>query len=138
MTDTKTRLMVPRILWFAFLISHATFVFVGWFIRSQGDIPPAGDELELFTLILTGIGVVNAVASAVAVPMFMTKADFFTTLILRFAFAESTTIFGVVLTFMGADLMWLYILAAVGATAHIAAYPSEREFEAFERKREQG
>ena len=136
MTETTTKLMVPRILWAAFLFSHAIFVFVGWFTRSQGDIPPAGDELEIVTLILTGVGVVTALASALAVPMFMQKkADFFTTLIMRFALAESTTIFGLVLSFMGVDLIWLYALAAVGATAHVAAYPTDRDFEAFERKK---
>ena len=133
MTDAKLDLQVPKILWAAFLVSHLLFVGIGTFIH--GTAEPAGEELELFTYILTGVGVVTALASGLAVPLFLAKTNFFTAVIIRFAFAESTTIYGLVLAMMGADLQWLYILAGLGVVAHVTAFPSERERDAHAARR---
>jgi hypothetical protein len=52
-------------------------------------------------------------------------------MILRFALAESATIFGLVLAMLGADMQWVYILTGLGLVAHITAFPTQREREAY-------
>jgi F0F1-type ATP synthase membrane subunit c/vacuolar-type H+-ATPase subunit K len=109
------------------------FLTVAHLIHGQG----AGmfPDLELLSIVLTGVGVVIAIASAVIVPTITRNQMFFTTIVLRSALAESVTILGFVLAMQGADMQWTYILTGLGVLAQIAAFPSEREREAHERRR---
>ena len=122
---------VLLIMWGAFLVSHGLFLFVGEFIR-----PPAAEHpesAEMMAMVLTGVGLMTALGSALAVPLIAPKANYFTAMILRFAIAESVSIYGLVLATLGAPKMWCYLLAALGVLAHVVAYPSERERQRFER-----
>lgn len=117
-------------MWGAFLVSHGVFLFVGEFIR-----PPAAqnpESAELMAMVLTGIGLMTALGSAVAVPLIAPKANYFTAMTLRFAIAESVSIYGLFLAVLGAPPIWTYLLGALGVLAHLLAYPSEREQRRYE------
>ena len=118
------------ILWGAFILSHGLFLLVGYMLYGQDGGDP--ESAELMAMVMTGVGLTTALASAVAVPIVVPTANLFTVTILRFALAESVTIYGLVLALMGAQLHWVYILTALGLTAHLAAFPSKRERERYE------
>ncbi|PRP99961.1 hypothetical protein ENSA7_61780 [Enhygromyxa salina] len=126
-------MQVPLILWAAMLVSHILFLVVGHVARPP-DGAGAGD-VQMISITLTGVGVVVALLSALGVPLFARTQAFLTAMILRFALAEAVSIFGLTLAMLGADMQWTYALTALGVMAHIAAFPSEREREAHERRR---
>lgn len=115
------------ILWIAMLTSHALLFAVGQIVPPSPDATQSFNDLEIITLILTGLGVVTALASALAMPILFREQPFQTMMILRFAMAETTTIFGLVLALLGTDMQWVYILTGLGIVAHIAAFPTQRE-----------
>lgn len=120
------------ILWVAMLVSHGLFLLVAHLARGPdtGEFP----DLEVIAIALTGAGVVTALASALAVPLITRGQAFITAMILRFALAESVTIFGLVLAMLGADMLWTYVLTGLGALAHVVAFPTVREREAHARR----
>lgn len=124
---------VLRILWGAMLFSHGLFLLVGYMVYGQNT--GQGGDTQVLSLALTGAGVVTALASALIVPIITRKQVFYTAMILRFALAESVTIFGLTLAMLGADMQWTYALTGLGVLAHVAAFPTEREREAHERRR---
>jgi hypothetical protein len=117
---------VMFILWSAMLMSHAMLFGVGQIVPHPGTPP---ETLEVMAMALTGAGVVTALASALAVPILFRDQPYQTMMILRFALAETPTIFGLILDFMGADMQWVYILTGLGVVAHFAAFPTQRERE---------
>lgn len=134
MNDAKPpQVMVPQIMWVAFLVSHGLFLVVAHVVQ-----PEAVGDTQVMAIVLTGAGVVTALGSALAVPIYAQGKDFFTTLILRMALAESASIFGMVLAMLGAEMFYTYVLVGVGVLAHLVGFPSEREIEAHERRRSQG
>jgi F0F1-type ATP synthase membrane subunit c/vacuolar-type H+-ATPase subunit K len=135
-TENQPATSVPWILWGAFLVSHGIFLLVGHL--AHGTDGGVDNQLGLMAPVLTGFGLVTALASALAVPLFARTQPFFVAMVFRFALAESATIFGLVLAMLGADFMWIYILTGLGATAHVAAMPTTREQEAHEQRRKSG
>jgi hypothetical protein len=126
--------MVPQIMWVAFLVSHGMFLLVGHMVNGSGAESNAAD-IELMAIVLTGVGILTALGSALGVPIFARGQPFFTVLILRMALAESATIFGLVLAMLGAEFFYVYVLTGLGVLAHLVAFPSEREIRSHEGKR---
>ncbi len=118
------------------LFSQVMLFGVGQIVpRPPETMPP--DDLELTALVFTGLGVATALASALAVPMmFRGKGAqaYQTMMILRFALAETPTIFGLVLAMLGAEMQWVYILTGLGIVAHVTAFPTKAEREAHAKK----
>lgn len=123
------------ILWFAMLTSHALLFVVGQIVPPDPGNTTSPDDLEVMAMVLTGFGLVTALASALAVPILFRGQPFQTVMILRFALAESATIFGLVLAILGAEMQWVYVLTGLGVVAHINAFPTEREREAHSKQR---
>ncbi|PRQ04729.1 hypothetical protein ENSA5_04940 [Enhygromyxa salina] len=128
-----TNAQVPWILWGAFLVSHGLFLLTGHIVHGQ-DSGQAGD-IEMMSLVLTGAGAMTAVGSAVLAPGLTRRQPYFVSMIMRFALAESAALFGLVLAMLGAEFHWVYTLAGLGAVAHLAAAPTQREREAHEKRR---
>lgn len=118
------------ILWIAMLTSHALLFAVGQIVPPTPDSTQSPDDLEIIAFALTGLGVVTALASALAMPILFRGQAFQTLMILRFAMAESATCFGLVLALLGAEMQWVYILTGLGVVAHITAFPTQRERDA--------
>lgn len=136
MSEPKTQpapAHVVMILWGAMLASHLMLVGVALFVRQTSPPAPAGD-LQVFSLVLTGCGIATALASSLGIGLIARGQPYFTTMVLRFALAEATTVFGMVLAFLGADLLWFYLLAGLGVVAHLTAFPSPRDAEAHARR----
>jgi hypothetical protein len=117
------------ILWFAMLTSHLLLFAVGQIVPPDPDSTMAPNDLETMAMVLTGLGLLTALASALTVPTLFRGQPFQTMMILRFALAESATTFGVVLAVLGAEMQWVYILTGLGIVAHVTAFPTERERE---------
>lgn len=122
------------ILWIAMLTSHAMLFGVGQVVPPDPDSTMSADDLEVMAMLLTGLGLMTALASALAVPTLFRGQPFQILMILRYALAESATIFGLVLAVLGAEMQWVYILTGLGVVAHITAFPTQREREAHEKK----
>lgn len=120
-------------MWAAMLVSHGVFLVVGQIVPGQ-DAGDVGD-LQTLSIALTGAGVMTALASALAVPLIARTQMFISAMLLRFALAESATIFGLVLAMLGAEMKWVYALTGLGVLAHIAAFPTAREREVHEQRR---
>lgn len=118
------------ILWIAMLTSHVLLFAVGQIVPPTPDSTPSPEDLEIMAIVLTMLGVGTALASGLALPILFRGQPFPTLMILRFAMAESSTLFGLVLALLGAEMQWVYILTGLGVVAHIAAFPTEREREA--------
>ena len=124
------------IMWSSMLISHVLIFAVGQIVPPSSD-PPTADGLEIMSFLCLGLGVVTAVASALAVPMlFRGQAPqaYQTMMIMRWAVAEMATIFGLVLTMMGGELQWALMLTGLGIVAHLTAFPTQADREAFAKK----
>lgn len=126
--DSATQTML--ILWIAMLVSQVMLFAVGQFVPPSPDAAQAPGDIELIAMVFTGLGVVAALASALAVPMLARGQPYITALILRCALAETPTIFGLVLAMMGAPMQWVYVLTGLGLVAHLSAFPSRAEREA--------
>jgi hypothetical protein len=122
------------ILWIAMLTSHAMLFAVGQIVPPAPDSSQSPEDLEIMAIVLTGLGVATALASALALPNLFRGHPFQTLMIMRFAMAESSTIFGLVLALLGAEMQWVYILTGLGVVAHITAFPTRREREAHAKK----
>lgn len=122
------------ILWIAMLSSHAILFAVGQLATPAPDSTQSPEDLEIMAIIMTALGVGTALGSALAVPILFRGQPFLTLMIMRFAMAESTTIFGLVLAMLGAQMQWVYILTGLGVVAHVTAFPTERERERYEKK----
>lgn len=122
------------ILWVAMLTSHALLFAVGQIAAPAPDSTMSADDLEVMAMVMTGLGLMTALASALAVPILFRGQPFLTVMILRFALAESSTIFGVMLALLGAEMQWVYVLTGLGVVAHINAFPTQREREAHSNK----
>ncbi|KIG15222.1 hypothetical protein DB30_05766 [Enhygromyxa salina] len=120
------------LLWGAMLVSHILFLVIAHV--AHGQDAGAGD-LQTLSIVLTSVGVIVALGSALAVPLITRDQLYVTALIVRLAAAESVTIFGLMLAMLGAEMQWTYALTALGVMAHIAAFPSERDQEAHEQRR---
>jgi hypothetical protein len=118
------------ILWIAMLTSHVLLFGVGQIVPPTPGSTPSPEDLEIMAIVLTMLGVGTALASGLALPILFRGQPFQTLMILRFATAESSTLFGLVLALLGAEMQWVYILTGLGVVAHITAFPTEREREA--------
>jgi F0F1-type ATP synthase membrane subunit c/vacuolar-type H+-ATPase subunit K len=125
---------VVFILWLAMLLSQLAVFGVGQIVPPAPDGSLSPEDLELMAMAFTGVGVMTVLASALAVPILFRGQNFQTIMILRFALAESATIFGLVLAMLGADMQWVYILTGLGLVAHITAFPTQREREAYAKR----
>jgi F0F1-type ATP synthase membrane subunit c/vacuolar-type H+-ATPase subunit K len=119
-------MMVPRLLWGSFVFTHVMFVVMGVLLPDPAAAIPA-EELQLMIIVMSGIGVSVGVVALGLVPRVFARADYFTFLILRFALAESITIFGLVLAFQGADWRVPTIFAAFGLLLHLLAAPTDAD-----------
>lgn len=117
---------VSWILWGAFSISHLLFVVLGQFAPTP-EAAVAAEELQPILIGLSGAAVGMVMFSLGLAPRLFAKAPYFTFSILRFAFAESVTIFGFVLAFMGADWRVPVTFAAFGLLLHFLAAPTEAD-----------
>jgi hypothetical protein len=127
---------VMFILWSAMLISQVLLFAVGQIVPPSSDQMQPSD-LEIMSFVFVGLGVSTALASALAVPMmFRGQAPqaYQTMMIMRFALAETPTIFGLVLAMMGSEMPWVYMLTGLGIVAHLTAFPTQRDREAFAKK----
>jgi hypothetical protein len=118
---------VQLIIWIALLLAHAIQFAMGQIVPKTG-VPP--ETLELMAWILTGLGGAVALVSALGVPMLFRGQPYPTMFILRVAFADVPSIFGLLLAMMGAEMHWVYILTGLGVAAHLNAFPSQRDREA--------
>ena len=125
---------VMFIIWLAMLISQLAMFGVGQFLASTATSSTSPDDLEVMAIAFTGVGVVTALASALGVPILFRGQNYQTIMILRFAFAESATIFGLLLAMLGAEMSWVYILTGLGLVAHLTAFPTQRDREAYARR----
>lgn len=125
---------VVFILWLAMLLSQLAIFGVGQIVPPTPDRSQSPDDLEVVAMALTGFGAVTALASALAVPLLFRGQNYQTIMILRFALAESATIFGLVLARLDADMLWVYILTGLGLVAHITAFPTDRDREAYAKR----
>jgi hypothetical protein len=126
MNDRPTATLVPWILWGAFVFSHLVFVVIGQVARDPGAaLSP--EELQPILITMSGVAIGVVAFSLGMAPRIFAKAPYFTFLILRFAFAESVTIFGLVLAFMGADWRVPVTFAAFGLLLHALAAPTEAD-----------
>jgi hypothetical protein len=118
------------ILWIAMLTSHVLLFAVGQIVPPTPDSAQSAEDLEIMAIIFTVLGVGTALASALAMPILFRGQPFQTLMIIRFAMAESSTTFGLVLALLGAEMQWVYILTGLGIVAHVTAFPTQREREA--------
>jgi F0F1-type ATP synthase membrane subunit c/vacuolar-type H+-ATPase subunit K len=129
--ESKSPGQVAFILWLSMLLSQLAVFGVGQFLPPAPDGSQSPEDLELMAMLLTALGAGTALVSALAVPILFRGQNFQTIMILRYALAESATIFGLVLAMLGAEMLWVYILTGLGLVAHISAFPTEREREAY-------
>jgi hypothetical protein len=122
------------ILWVSMLLSQVALFGVGQIVPPAPDSAQSPDDLEVMAMVFTGLGAVTALASALAVPILFRGQPFQTVMILRFALAESATLFGLVLAMLGAEMLWVYILTGLGLVAHVTAFPTEAERQAHAKR----
>jgi F0F1-type ATP synthase membrane subunit c/vacuolar-type H+-ATPase subunit K len=127
--ETKHPGQVVFILWLSMLIAQLGVFAVGQFFP-PADSSQSPDDLEVMAMAFTGLGLATTLASARAVPILFRSQNYQTMMLLRFALAESATIFGFILAMLGADMQWVYILTGLGLVAHIIAFPTNRDREA--------
>lgn len=116
---------MPWLLWGAFVFSHVLLTVLGQFAPPDAAVPP--EELQTMLIALGGAGVGVVVFALGMAPRMFAKAPYLTFLILRFAFAETVTIFGLVLAFMGADWRVPVTFTAFGLMLHVLAAPTDAD-----------
>lgn len=117
---------VMWILWGAFLVTHAAFLGIGQVVEPTEPT----EDIGMMAMVLTGVGTMTALGAVFGVTSFLKGSNYQTTMLMRFAMAESAAIFGFVLAMLGAEPMWTFILAGLGVVAHLAVAPTQRDREA--------
>jgi hypothetical protein len=125
---------IAWILWGAFVLSHLTFVAVGQLSAPESALPP--DELQPLVITLSGVAVGIVVFSLTMAPRVFSRSPYLTFSLLRYAFAESVTMFGLVLALMGADWRIPVTFAAFGLLLHALAAPTAADERRHERGRD--
>jgi hypothetical protein len=142
--DFAKGLVVPRILWAAFVVSHLTFAGVFWLLRTNQPAPPPPEPA--LPWILAALGTVLATASPGARGVMLAKvgaglqdheprtllAAYFVPLILSFALCESAALFGGVLLLLGAEPIFWAVPAVFGFGFHLVSMPSAGRLEAWQ------
>lgn len=117
---------ISWILWGAFIVSHLLFVAIGQLGTDPEAAVPA-EELTPILITMSGLAVGVVTFSAGLAPRLFARSPYLTFLLLRLALAESVTIFGLVLAFMGADWRVPVTFAAFGLLLHALAAPTQAD-----------
>lgn len=109
-------LPVPLVIFGAMLMSQLVLVVVSFAVPPGGGNPSIGPFLVLPAAATAGL-------SLVAPHLFGPKIDRLTLHIIRWALAESATLFGLIVAFMGAPRLFQAACTAMGLVALFAAFP---------------
>ena len=115
-----------QILFLAFASSHLAFAGLGVFMGQQAE--PANDLTLAYILGAVALSM-TGMALFGAAQILGRGTDYFVYTILRFALAESVSIFGLVLALLGVPVIVVAPFWAVGLATHLAVYPSARDRE---------
>ena len=118
------------IMFLAFSVTHLIFAGIGYTLNLDAEPMPDGETMAI----------AFAVVSVMEIGFIFTfipakfSRDYQTLCILRFALAESISIYGLVLAMMGLDITWCIPFWAVGLATHLTTAPTDRDYEAAQRR----
>ncbi|MAA79326.1 MAG: hypothetical protein CL916_08700 [Deltaproteobacteria bacterium] len=115
----KSKENVLPIIWGALLVSQLIYLVIPQFLEITAEPP---EQIIIFAL--CGIGMSNAVFSFV-VPNFLKNQDRISLSIIQYALFESCAIFGFICAFLGAESMYHYGLAFLGAGGMLLVFPKQ-------------
>jgi len=126
---------IQMILFGAFVVSHLLLAGIGVFMQMSGGVEIADGAMDLMLPVLGVVAVSTLVATFTAVPMFLGDSPYQVYMIMRFAFAESITIFGLVLAMSGVPLEYCAAFWGVGLATHLTLAPTQRDRELHAERR---
>jgi len=139
--DLDKELLVPKILWSAFTVTHIMLSSVFWVVRQ----PRVEGQPEILSYIFAGIGSLLPIAAPAARSLFAAKVAssrpddggavsvqaLFVPLMLAFALAETGAIFGGVVLMLGFEPVYWAVPAALGLLVHLTLFPGQRQVSAW-------
>jgi hypothetical protein len=141
--ELDSALLVPKILWGAFTVTHIMMSSIFWLVRQ----PAMEGQQEILGYALAGIGSLLPIAAPAARTLFMTKIAsglsedhpvptqaFFVPMLLAFALAETGAIFGGVVLVLGFDPVYWAVPAALGLLVHLTLFPGQRQVTAWRKE----
>lgn len=142
--DLDRELLVPKILWGAFAVTHIMLSGMFWLVRPPG----IEGQPEILPYIFAGIGSLLPIAAPAARTLFMAKLGstlsddvhpipaqaFFVPMLLAFALAETGGIFGGMVLVLGFDPVYWAVPAALGLLVHLTLFPGERQVDAWRKE----
>ena len=107
------------IIWGALLLSQLVYLAIPFLLEIDAEPPE-----QTLILALCGVGLSNAMFAFV-LPNVLKNQDRMTTSIIQFALLETCSVLGLVCSFMGADSMYHYGLAFLGAGGMLLVFPKK-------------
>ncbi len=143
---SSQQLMVPKILWAAFLFSQLAFGFVGYMtvFGNPEFVAPSGDPIVAYVIV--GVGTLIPLLAPLITPLLARSmrqqapqggaasndlARVFTPFLLDLALRETGGIFALVVLFLTGDLTLWAIPATTAFALLLLAYPSSKRLEAW-------
>jgi len=121
--------LVVWILWGAFVTTHLVFALVGVLIRDPSLVEPPQTVAPL-AAIFVAVAVAGLGGAYVIGPyMIAPRTGFVEQLIVRFAMVEVIGVLGLMLSVLGAPLLWSLAFAAAGVVAVLPLAPTEAMFD---------
>jgi hypothetical protein len=121
--------LVVWILWGAFVTTHLLFALVGFLVRDPSLAEPPQTVAPLAAIVaavaVAGLGGAYVLAPYVLAP----RTKFIELLIVRFAMVEVIGVLGLMLSVLGAPLLWSLAFAAAGVLAVLPLAPTEAMFD---------
>lgn len=127
------RKQVQWIMFGAFCVTHLVFAGVGVFLH--GNAPPQPEQVQVLAPALAVVALGELGVLFGVMPKVLGKGSYDVFFIVRAAFAESISIYGLVLAVIGAPLEWCAGFWGVGLSTLLVLAPTDKDQAAFERRR---
>ena len=131
--STNERAKVLPIIWFALFSSIIIYTVVGFVVAPEP--PQNAEDLAMLPMVFgaVSLGITGIVFMARVI--FASITDFIVFSILRWALSESIAVFGLVLTFLTGNTLFVLVFALWSAHLFLLTFPTRGRLEAFENRR---
>ena len=112
----------------------AVFIYggIGYFVRKLGSAAPSPELLPMVAPVFFGMATLETLALYLFFPRFARKSTYSSYSILRWAFAESIGVNGLVLFILGASPLIFVVFLAWSLLLNLSMMPSDEDRDRFE------